>query len=93
MDEISRRLGAMPLRLIVVLQMMGELLEWLEQDGGGRGGGGGGGGGGMVWGGVGGMGDFVAWMKCVDRFLRSVLVGRLDSGRHLLEELLFLHCS
>jgi hypothetical protein len=32
MDEISRRLDAMPLQLIVVLQMVGELLEWLEQD-------------------------------------------------------------
>jgi hypothetical protein len=32
MDKISRRLDAMPSRLIVVLQMVGELLEWLEQD-------------------------------------------------------------
>ena len=36
MDDISRRLDAMPLQLIVVLQMGGESLEWKEQDGGGR---------------------------------------------------------
>jgi hypothetical protein len=51
MGKISRRLDAMPLRLIMVLLMVGESLEWLEQDGGGRGGGGG-----TVWGGNGGMG-------------------------------------
>jgi len=28
-------------------------------------------------------------MVCIDRFLRSVLVGQLDSGQRLLEELLF----
>ena len=33
--------------------------------------------------------DFVAQMERVDRFLRSLLISRLDSGRRLLEELLF----
>ncbi len=43
MDEKSRRLDAIPSRLIVALQMAGESLERKEQDGGGRGRGGGGG--------------------------------------------------
>jgi hypothetical protein len=78
MDDISRRLDAMPLQLIVALQMGGESLEWKEQDGGGRGEGGGGEE--ERWGGVGEMGNFVAQMARVDRFLRSVLVGRLNSA-------------
>jgi hypothetical protein len=84
MDDISRRLDAMPLQLIVALQMGGESLEWKEQDGGGRGEGGGGEE--EQWGGVGEMGNFVAQMARVDRFLRSVLVGRLNSGRHIVHE-------
>ena len=83
MDEISRRLDAMPPRLLVALQMAGESLEWKEeQDGGG--------GGGTTGGGFGGMtgDDFEAQMVRVGRSLRRVLDGRLDSGRRLLEELL-----
>ncbi len=33
-----------------------------------------------MWGGAGGVGDFVAQMVCTDRFLWSIRVGRLDSG-------------
>ena len=83
MDEISRRLDAMPPRLLVALQMAGESLEWKEeQDGGG--------GGGTTGGGFGGMtgDDFEAQMVLVGRSLRRVLDGRLDSGRRLLEGML-----
>jgi hypothetical protein len=41
MDKISRRLEAMQSRLIVALQMAGDLLKLKEQDRGERGGGGG----------------------------------------------------